>query len=79
MSEPETPEIEVAQLVINIEHNNKENTSKVSIEHDEGCPFKFWMSACEYLLHQTARRSSAGFERALELLCQGAMNYKDVP
>lgn len=74
-TEPTGPE--TARFVIDVERDTKKNTSKVTIEHDEECPFEFWMCACEYLLHQTARRSAAGFERALELLCQGAMNYKD--
>jgi len=73
----ELPERESAQFIIYVEHDNKAGISKVTIEHEEDCPFKFWMAACEYLLHQVARRSSAGFERALELLCQGAMNYRN--
>lgn len=77
--EPETelPEQEFAQFVINVEHDHKEGTSKVSIEHEEGCPFNLWIAACEYLLFRVARGSNAGFERALELLCQGAMSYKE--
>jgi len=42
------------------------------------CPFEFWMCACEYMLHKTAQKSNAGYEKALELLCKGAMTYKDV-
>jgi hypothetical protein len=77
MSEPSEP-IESTQFVIHVEYDTGKGTSIVTIEHEEGCPFKFWMSACEYFLSQTAHRSGAGLERALELLMQGALNYKEI-
>lgn len=40
-------------------------------------PFEFWMIATEYLMALTARKSGAGFEKALENLVQGAMTYKE--
>jgi hypothetical protein len=40
-------------------------------------PFAFWMALSEYLIAITAKKSNAGFEKALELLVQGAMTYKD--
>lgn len=40
--------------------------------------FKYWMAACEYMLAVTASRSGAGYEKALELLVQGAMTYKHI-
>jgi len=39
--------------------------------------FGYWMAACEYFLHKTAQRSSAGYEKALELLIKGAMTWRD--
>ncbi len=38
--------------------------------------FVDWMMACEFLMKKTAQLSSAGYERALELLCEGSMDYK---
>lgn len=38
--------------------------------------FEVLMAACEYLLFITAQNSNAGFEKALELLCEGATKYK---
>lgn len=40
--------------------------------------FGWWTSACEYLLAVTASKSGAGFEKALELLCSGAMVFKTI-
>lgn len=45
--------------------------------HDMPAPFDFYMMACEYLLHKTAQKSAAGYEKAMELLVKGAMTYKD--
>ncbi len=44
--------------------------------HD--APFEFWMIACEYLLHKTCQKSSAGYERAMELVNKGAMTYRNI-
>lgn len=49
-----------------------------SQEHKVDAPFEFWMTACEYLLHKTAQKSSAGYEKAVELLNKGAMTYRNV-
>ena len=48
----------------------------VDIQVDENAEFKDWMMACEFLLKKTAQLSEAGYEKALELLCQGSMQYK---
>ena len=53
-----------------------EDMAQVDIQLPEGLPFGYLMVACEYLLYFTAGRSSAGFEKALELLCEGAMNWR---
>ena len=52
------------------------DSSTVFIEADEDVAFVDWMMACEFLIHKTAQLSSAGYEKALELLCKGAMGYK---
>jgi hypothetical protein len=46
--------------------------------HNIDAPFDFWMMACEYLLHKTAQKSKAGYEKAMELLVKGAMTYRDI-
>lgn len=50
----------------------------IGISDDVDTTFTAWMCACEYFLHKTAQKSNAGYEKALELLCQGAMTYKDL-
>ena len=47
-------------------------------EVDDGYDFKDMMCACEFLLHKTAQLSNAGYEKALDLLCKGAMTYKEL-
>lgn len=57
----------------------EDGKAKVTITPDKDDvddDFYFWMCACEYLLHLTAQKSRAGYEKALELLCKGAMTYK---
>jgi len=56
-----------------------ENKAKVviAIDNEANEDFSVWMCACEYLLHKTAQKSKAGYEKALELLRKGAMTYKD--
>lgn len=39
--------------------------------------FRCWLAACEYLMHKTAQKSSAGYEKAMELLVKGAMTWRD--
>jgi len=52
---------------------------QVFIENNEDeTEFIDWMMAAEYLLFKTAQISKAGFEKAMELLCEGAMTYKDI-
>jgi hypothetical protein len=51
---------------------------QVTIEAPEKVEFMVWMMACEFLLHKTAQKSFAGYERALDLLQKGAMTYKTI-
>ena len=48
----------------------------VDIQINDEAEFVDWMMACEFLMHKTAQLSSAGFEKALEILCNGATDYK---
>ncbi len=57
---------------------------EVAIGTEDGLPepeFGYWMMACEYLMHIVAQKSNAGYEKAMELLMQGAMSYehKELP
>ncbi len=49
---------------------------RVVIDSDDDAEFIDWMMACEFLMTKTAQSSSAGYEKALELLCKGSMDYK---
>ena len=51
-------------------------SSSVNIAVDDDIEFVDWMMACEFLMQKTAQQSSAGYEKALELLCEGSMGYK---
>jgi hypothetical protein len=57
-----------------------DDSCRVEIECPDGEPeFSEWMTAAEFLLHLVATKSGAGFERAIELIADGAMTYrKDV-
>ncbi len=45
-------------------------------EIEEGKEFKMLMMAAEFLTHLVAQKSNAGYEKALDLIRQGAMTYK---
>lgn len=48
-------------------------SAEVAIAGEPDMPFPFWMVGCEHLMTATAQKSKAGFEKALELLVEGAM------
>jgi len=52
------------ELKIAVDIHKKE----VIISEPNDIEFAELMMACEYLLHKTAQRSKAGYEKALELL-----------
>ena len=52
----------------------EEQTVYISVNDD--AKFIDWMMCCEFLIHKTAQFSEAGYEKALELLCEGSMGYK---
>ena len=66
-----------AHFLIGIEHPGDWSTAQVEIVRQTPDDFGYWMTACEYFLHKTAQLSPAGYEKALELLCKGAMTWRD--
>lgn len=50
--------------------------SECGILAPPGLPFPFWMVSAEHLATAMAQMSKAGFERALELLVEGAMTNR---
>ena len=46
-------------------------------EGDTEVPFEAMMMAAEFLTHLVCQRSGAGYEKALDLVREGAMTYKD--
>ncbi len=55
----------------------EDDTGRVEINCDAD-EFLPWMMAAEYLTFATAQESGAGFEKALELIQEGAFKYKTV-
>jgi len=41
-------------------------------------PFEVLMPATEYMINVAAQESNAGYEKAMELLCKGAMTYRNL-
>lgn len=62
----------MAEFIIRTEPENH----RVDIQVGDDVEFIDWMMACEFLMTKTAQLSSAGYEKALELLCKGSMTYK---
>jgi hypothetical protein len=58
--------------------NQREPDVEAVVRNPKKMPFAFLMVAAEHLMKMTAQRSRAGFERALELMCQGATSVKGV-
>lgn len=46
--------------------------AECAIKAPPGIPFPYWMIAAEHMATAMAQKSGAGFERALELLVEGA-------
>lgn len=49
---------------------------QVDVNIPDGTDFVTVMMAAEFMMHLAAQQSEAGYEKALELLVQGAMTYK---
>ena len=63
------------EFLIIIDIYNNPDSADVRVESQDA-DFVHLMSAAEYMLYLAASESGCGFEKALELLCQGAMNYR---
>lgn len=71
MSEPTEIVIRVSRL--------PSNKGRVDVHIPDGTDFGIVMMAAEFMMHLAAQKSEAGYEKALELLTQGAMTYKRAP
>ncbi len=49
---------------------------RVDLHVPEGTEFLIMMMAAEFLMNVVAQQSPAGYEKALELLAEGAMTYR---
>ena len=58
--------------------DTKNPTGEVAIRGNQVMPLEFYVLGCEHLMRLAATKSSAGFERALELLVEGAMEGRNV-
>lgn len=58
-------------------HDGEEARVEVQADRDD-VDFEDLMCATEFLIATTAKKSEAGYERALELLQEGAMTYLEV-
>ena len=68
-----------AEILIRVFRSSDGDEARVEVQADrEDVDFEDLMCATEYLIATTAKRSQAGYERALELLQEGAMTYRDV-
>lgn len=57
--------------------NENGDRRRVEVLCPDGEPsFEEWMTCAEFLLHLVATKSKAGFERAIELISNGAMTYE---
>jgi len=50
----------------------------VEITTSPDTKFVDWMIACEFFTNKTAQFSNAGYEKALELIAKGSMQYKGI-
>ncbi len=59
-------------------HEDDEGRVAVEIDTPDSLPFHQFVIATEYMMRIVAKQSPAGFERALELLVTGCMNFRDL-
>ena len=70
-----------ATFEISVVRDDEKDGAECHVEPSDDEDFAAWMCATEYMMHLTATKSGAGYERAMELLFQGAMEWqhKEVP
>jgi len=59
-------------------HEDDEGRAAVEIDISDSLPFHHFVLATEYMMHMVAKKSDAGFERALELLVNGSIGFRDL-
>lgn len=64
----------MAKIVITTKQYNDKGEVKVKSDDAE---FIDMMMATEYMMHITCQQSKAGYDKGQELLCKGAMTYKE--
>lgn len=76
MSHPTNEPFALTLLVTPDPTPEKPDRMRVELNVEEGADFIHLMCAAEFLMHVAATESGAGYERALEMLAQGAMTYR---
>ena len=66
------------QIDITVERKDDDGIVNLELSDSMEEVFGLLMAACEYLLHFTASRSQAGYDKALEILTKGAKTYDDL-
>ena len=61
------------EFMIRVIEDEKSRNVVVAVScSDESAGFLYWMAACEYFMRVVAKRSPRDFDRAIELLVEGA-------
>lgn len=61
------------EFTIRVSQDEESRNVAVAVScSEESARFLYWMSACEYFMRVVAKRSAQDFDRALELLVEGA-------
>jgi len=64
-------------MQVTVHYDDDANSAEVEIATEEDFQFAHLMCAAEYLCAVAAQESNAGYEKACELIIQGAMTYKN--
>lgn len=65
-----------AQILIEVWSREDWKSAEAAIHMADNVPFPFLMVACEHLIRCTAQKSGAGYEKAIDLLVEGALKSK---
>lgn len=64
------------EIMIQIWPKKDWESAEVAIRKPPELPFPFMMVACEHLIRATAQASGLGYEKAIDLLVDGALKSK---
>lgn len=67
----------MAKFIVETDYEGR--NVQITMSEDDLPEFHDWMMAAEYLMCVTAGKSDAGFEKALELMCEGACTWRNKP